>query len=74
MTGPSGQRLLELAVAVETPGGAFEFDFLIIGTGFTVDLSLRPELAVLAPDIATWADLDPLDPLDPSAFLAPSTA
>ena len=44
------------AVAVETPRGAFEFDFLIIGTGFTVDLSLRPELAGLAPEIATWAD------------------
>jgi len=44
------------AVAVETPKGKFAFDFLIIGTGFTVDLSLRPELADLASDIATWAD------------------
>jgi cation diffusion facilitator CzcD-associated flavoprotein CzcO len=44
------------AVAVETPRRSFAFDFLIIGTGFTVDLALRPELAGLAPDIATWAD------------------
>lgn len=44
------------AVAIETPKGRFEFDFLIVGTGFTVDLSLRPELATLAPEIATWAD------------------
>ena len=44
------------AIAVETPQRAFEFDFLIVGTGFTVDLTLRPELAALAPEIATWAD------------------
>jgi cation diffusion facilitator CzcD-associated flavoprotein CzcO len=44
------------AVAVTTPKGTLTFDFLIIGTGFTVDLRLRPELAALAPDIATWAD------------------
>ncbi|HEV2676167.1 MAG TPA: NAD(P)/FAD-dependent oxidoreductase [Aliidongia sp.] len=43
-------------IQVETPGRRFAFDFLIIGTGFTVDLSLRPELAGLAPEIATWAD------------------
>ena len=44
------------AILVETPGRTFSFDFLIIGTGFTVDLALRPELAGLAPEIATWAD------------------
>ena len=31
-------------------------DFLIVGTGFAVDLAATPGLAALAPDIATWAD------------------
>lgn len=52
----SGLAMAGDAIAVETPRRAFEFDFLIVGTGFTVDLSLRPELAGLAPEIATWAD------------------
>jgi len=52
----SGLAMMGDAIAVETPRRAFEFDFLIVGTGFTVDLSLRPELAGLAPEIATWAD------------------
>ncbi|GGF05880.1 FAD-dependent urate hydroxylase [Aliidongia dinghuensis] len=44
------------AIRVETPDRTFTFDFLIIGTGFTVDLALRPALSGLAPHIATWAD------------------
>jgi cation diffusion facilitator CzcD-associated flavoprotein CzcO len=44
------------AIAVETPGRTFAFDFLIIGTGFTVDLALRPALSHLASEIATWGD------------------
>ena len=52
----NGLAMAGEAVAVETPKGRHEFDFLIIGTGFTVDLALRPELAALAPEIATWAD------------------
>ncbi|MDB5359203.1 MAG: oxidoreductase [Rhodospirillales bacterium] len=52
----TGLGIVGDAVAARTPKGEFAFDFLIIGTGFTVDLSLRPELAALAPDIATWAD------------------
>jgi cation diffusion facilitator CzcD-associated flavoprotein CzcO len=31
-------------------------DFVILGTGFAVDLARQPELADLAPDLATWAD------------------
>jgi cation diffusion facilitator CzcD-associated flavoprotein CzcO len=31
-------------------------DFLILGTGFNVDVARIPELAPLAADIATWAD------------------
>jgi len=52
----TGLTMTDDAVAIETPKGKYEFDFLIIGTGFTVDMSLRPELATLAPEIATWAD------------------
>jgi cation diffusion facilitator CzcD-associated flavoprotein CzcO len=44
------------AVGVEAGGQRYEFDFLIIGTGFLIDLALRPEMAGLAAEIATWAD------------------
>jgi len=52
----TGLAMADDAVVVETPKRRFAFDFLIIGTGFTVDLALRPELAGLAPEIAVWAD------------------
>ncbi|MBM3406795.1 MAG: NAD(P)/FAD-dependent oxidoreductase [Betaproteobacteria bacterium] len=44
------------AVAVETPQGSLEFDFVIAGTGITVDLSQRQELASVTPHIALWGD------------------
>jgi cation diffusion facilitator CzcD-associated flavoprotein CzcO len=44
------------AVCITTPGGSHQADFLVIGTGFTTDLSLRPELANLHGDIALWRD------------------
>jgi cation diffusion facilitator CzcD-associated flavoprotein CzcO len=43
-------------VSVETPQGAFEFDFVFAATGMVVDLSLRPELAMIAPHVALWSD------------------
>ena len=43
-------------IVVNTPKGTMRFDFLVIGTGFAVDLSRRPELAGLAGDIALWRD------------------
>jgi len=43
-------------VKVTTPKGSFEFDFLIVGTGFVTDLTLRPELQLVKDDIALWAD------------------
>jgi FAD-dependent urate hydroxylase len=43
-------------IVVGTPKGEMRFDFLIVGTGFEIDLRLRPELAGIAGDIATWAD------------------
>ncbi|RKG70824.1 NAD(P)/FAD-dependent oxidoreductase [Corallococcus exercitus] len=41
---------------VRTPHATHTFDFLIIASGFTTDLSLRPELAELHPHIALWKD------------------
>ncbi len=43
-------------IVVTTPHGEFELDFVIVGTGFVTDLARRPELAKLAPAIATWGD------------------
>jgi cation diffusion facilitator CzcD-associated flavoprotein CzcO len=43
-------------IAVLTPDGWHGADFLILGTGFGVDLRLRPELADLAEHVALWGD------------------
>ncbi|TZG27855.1 FAD/NAD(P)-binding protein [Sphingomonas montanisoli] len=43
-------------VIVETPEGHHGFDFLILSTGLITDPKLRPELALLAEDIARWRD------------------
>lgn len=43
-------------IRISTPKGLFELDYLIIGTGFVTDLSLRPELEKLYPYLALWAD------------------
>ncbi len=43
-------------IRVTTPSGTSSADFLIIGTGFVVDLSARPELARFSNQIALWSD------------------
>jgi cation diffusion facilitator CzcD-associated flavoprotein CzcO len=43
-------------VRIETDEGALETDFVICGTGVTVDHRLRPELAHFHDSIATWGD------------------
>jgi cation diffusion facilitator CzcD-associated flavoprotein CzcO len=44
-------------VTIATAGGErHEVDFVIAGTGFVTDLSLRPELAEIEPHLARWAD------------------
>lgn len=43
-------------VVLETKHGAVRVDFVILGTGFTVDWARRPELARLAPVVALWRD------------------
>lgn len=54
---------------LRTPQGWHGADFLILGTGFSVDLRLRPELEALASHAATWADhyAPPPDLADPAA-------
>ncbi len=49
-------------VALEVPGGVREADFLVVATGFFVDLAARPELADLVPHAARWGDACPPPP------------
>jgi cation diffusion facilitator CzcD-associated flavoprotein CzcO len=44
------------AVALQTPTGQYEADFLICGTGVEMDFGRRPELARVADNIARWCD------------------
>lgn len=41
-------------IVVDSSDGRFVFDHLVLGTGYAVDLAARPELARIAPQIATW--------------------
>lgn len=43
-------------VTVRTAKGAAHYDAAILGTGFDVDLALRPELASLRDNILLWGD------------------
>jgi cation diffusion facilitator CzcD-associated flavoprotein CzcO len=44
------------AVLGITPKGELRADFVIAGTGFEMDLGMRPELSAVAPLAASWAD------------------
>jgi len=44
------------SLALATPRGTIAADFVIAGTGVDVDPAARPELAELAPFIASWGD------------------
>jgi cation diffusion facilitator CzcD-associated flavoprotein CzcO len=43
-------------IRITTPGGELAFDYVVIGAGFVMDASRRPELAHFAPAIARWSD------------------
>lgn len=49
-------RLENNAIELETRHGAARADFLIVGTGFAIDFSARPELNRIAPHVARWSD------------------
>ncbi len=55
---------------ITTPRGVVEADFLILGTGLTVDLAQRPELAAIAPHAALWRDRFTPPPGQENATLA----
>lgn len=44
------------AVRITLPDGQIDADYLIVGTGFDMDLALRPELDGVAGHVASWAD------------------
>lgn len=43
-------------IRLDTPRGPFTFDHLLLGTGYEIDLTKRPELAGFVDEIALWAD------------------
>jgi cation diffusion facilitator CzcD-associated flavoprotein CzcO len=43
-------------VAVTTPKGVLDYDFLVLSTGTKTDAALRPELTEVCRDIALWKD------------------
>ena len=57
-TGAGWERCEDMGdrVRLYTPKGVFEADFLVIGTGFDIDLAQRPELTGVAEHVALWAD------------------
>jgi cation diffusion facilitator CzcD-associated flavoprotein CzcO len=56
-SGIQRMRFDDAAVQISTASGRlFEVDFVILGTGFSVDTLARPELAAYADRIATWGD------------------
>lgn len=58
----SAARRTEAGVVLDVPGGARTADFLVVATGFFVDLAARPELAALVPHAARWGDACPPPP------------
>lgn len=46
----------DAGVAITTPHGVETFDFLVLSTGLVTDPALRPELTLVADDIARWSD------------------
>ncbi|WPB56548.1 NAD(P)/FAD-dependent oxidoreductase [Xylophilus sp. GOD-11R] len=49
-------RLQSDGIVARAGDEEFTFDHLLLGTGYTVDLALRPELAAVAPHASTWGD------------------
>jgi cation diffusion facilitator CzcD-associated flavoprotein CzcO len=43
-------------VRVTSTARTLEYDYLIVATGMTVDMALRPELAHIAPHVALWGE------------------
>lgn len=52
----TGLELRGDVVRITTPKGVHEADFVIVGTGFRTDLSLRPELAEIEAHVVRWGE------------------
>lgn len=54
--GSQWQRLRQQGkkILLDASDGSFVFDYLVLGTGYAVDLAARPELARIASQIGTW--------------------
>lgn len=63
----TGARVSGDGIEVTTPKARYDFDFLVLSTGLLTDPALRPELALLAPDIACWRDR--FAPAEPNALI-----
>lgn len=65
-------------IQVDATDGPFTADFVIAGTGYVVDLTVKPELAPHLPLIATWRDKftpplgDEDESLSAAAYLGPN--
>jgi FAD-dependent urate hydroxylase len=46
----------EDGIELTTPNGLARVDFVIVGVGFAIDFTARPELNRIAPHIARWSD------------------
>jgi len=67
---PRAAALEDGRIRLDTDGGTFRFDHLLLGTGYEVDLSLRPEFAGFADEIALWGDRFTPPPGEEDASLA----
>jgi cation diffusion facilitator CzcD-associated flavoprotein CzcO len=65
-------RMVGQDVELDTPRGSFRADAVILGTGSTFDLGLRPELAPFAQHIRLWRDAFTPPPGEESALCAVS--
>jgi len=68
----AGARMVGDQVELETPKGRFQADAVILGTGSTFNLGLRPELAPFAAHIRLWRDAFTPPPGEESALCAVS--
>jgi cation diffusion facilitator CzcD-associated flavoprotein CzcO len=62
-----GARMEASRLRLDTRAGSWFGDFLILATGFAVDLARRPELAALTSHVALWRDRftpPPEEPMD----------
>jgi len=62
------------AIALTTPHDRYALDHVIFATGYCTDLSLRPELAHLAPHIRWWHEREPPHVADFALAGFPETA